>query len=520
MIDPVPSGIPEIPGYRDLVRIGRGGFATVYLAREEAFDRNVAIKVMEARDLDEDAQLRFERECRAIGSLSHQPGIVTVHAVGTTTEGRPYLVMEHVPGGSLGARLKQSGPVPAGAVVQLGLDLLTAVEAAHGLGIVHRDIKPDNILLRADGRPVLGDFGISSMPGAYETRTGNMAATVGFAAPEIVEGERATAASDLYSLAATLAAALVGRPLFATTTEQSLVAQINRILREAPPDLTLHGASPELDAVLRRGLAKAADERYATAAELRAALCGVPEAAAPGAPPPAVTAPDREPDADAARTVLRSTLTAQDEATIRKDVAPPPPPVAPTALAESAEPAEHRRIGMLVAMVAVVVLLVAGGGTAVALLAGGDEAAPATGPTATADPAAPTTSAVERRTVRRFLVARGEQLALTILLSNARECGSAEYRVEVRRATWQRSGAVALTAGGATTLAVPAGRYRVVGEAVTSSAAICPAVRSAAVTVSAPPVAAPEVSHQPTPQPAPKPKPAPKPTLKDPVKPR
>lgn len=272
-----PGRTPGIPGYDDLEVVGRGGFATVYRAHEPAFNRDVAIKVLDVADVSEEARLRFERECRAVGSLSGHPGIVTVFGAGTTSQGSPYIVMEYMPGGSLASWLRGGRRLTPAEAVSVGIDLLDAVGAAHEIGIVHRDIKPANVLVSRYGRPQLGDFGISSVPGAYETRSGAAAATLAFAAPEALDGRKASPASDLYSLAATLSTLITGRAIFGRDGEDSVVAYLSRIAHDAPPDLTAAGVSPELNAVVLRALAKAPADRYADAAAFAEALARVPE---------------------------------------------------------------------------------------------------------------------------------------------------------------------------------------------------------------------------------------------------
>ena len=350
-----PGRAPELPGYQVLEVVGRGGFATVYRAHEPAFNRDVAIKVIDVAEVSDEARLRFERECRAVGSLSEHPGIVTVYGAGGAADGRPFIVMAYLPLGSLGARIKAGRTLRPAEAVAVGIDLLDAVGAAHEIGIVHRDIKPDNVLVSRYGRPELGDFGISSMPGTYETRSGFTAHTLGFAAPEVVDGQRATPASDLYSLGATLATLITGTSIFGRPGEDSVVAYLNRVMNQPPPSLVPAGASPELDAVVQRALAKSPADRFASAADFADALRGVPEHT--GQPPRLGPLPA------AARH--------QDQETMRKDLP------AVTGRIEVAPPARSRTRVYAAVGAATGALVLLGGGVAAAVLgAGGKAAAP------------------------------------------------------------------------------------------------------------------------------------------------
>ena len=253
-------------GYVGLVEIGRGGFGVVYQGSQVEFNRTVALKVLTGL-FDESARARFERECQALGSLSGHPNIVTVYAAGFTNDGRPFLAMEYLPGGSLGERLAGQNLSWAEAS-SIGIRIAGALQRAHDLGVLHRDVKPDNILMSAYGEPKLADFGIARFQGGYETRTGVITATFAHAAPELLEGKRPSPASDVYALASTVYELISGHAPFVTDTEDTLPLLLARIASEAPPDLRPLGVPDGVCAVLERALDKDPASRTASAADL------------------------------------------------------------------------------------------------------------------------------------------------------------------------------------------------------------------------------------------------------------
>ena len=150
-----------LPGIENLQRIGRGGFASVYRGWQPAFHRDVAVKILDPIP-DNPSEPRFRREIKAMGSLSDHPNVVPVYEAGVVGD-RPYLVMPLLSGGSLAAQLA-NGPLPAEEVVRLGVAMADALAAAHRLGLLHRDVKPANILSTAYGQPQLSDFGMRGLP--------------------------------------------------------------------------------------------------------------------------------------------------------------------------------------------------------------------------------------------------------------------------------------------------------------------------------------------------------------------
>ena len=276
--------LPRVPGVTDLVVIGRGGFGVVYRGHQEELGRDVAVKVLLASNADPQAVERWRREITAMGRLSNHPNIVAVYSAGVTDDGHPYLLMPHVSGGSLHERVAARGPLAADEATRIGARLAGGLAAAHAAGVLHRDLKPANVLLSEYGEPQLSDFGIARLADAATTTTGSVTATIGYAAPEVLSGEPATEASDVYGLAATLHASLSGRAPFAGAEGEAMIARIGRVLTQPPPDLRPLGVPPALAAVLEAGLAKRPADRPPTADALREAL----EALGGGADGPAV----------------------------------------------------------------------------------------------------------------------------------------------------------------------------------------------------------------------------------------
>jgi Protein kinase domain len=279
-----------VDGYDDPVEVGRGGFGVVYRAEQREFDRTVALKVLTGT-VDDSARARFERECRAMGALSDHPNIVTVFAAGTTRDGRPYLAMEYLPGGSLAERLVGHRLVWPQAVT-VGVKIAGALQRAHDGGVLHRDVKPENILVSAYDEPMLGDFGVARLQGGYVTRSGVITATFAHAAPEVLDGQAPTTASDVYSLASTIYSLIAGRPPFVQGEEDTLPAVIARIATASPPDLRAEGVPDGVATVLEHALEKDPKARTASAAAFGRELAEAARAAGVE-PPPLAIAPAR-----------------------------------------------------------------------------------------------------------------------------------------------------------------------------------------------------------------------------------
>jgi len=271
-----------IRGVEDAVEIGRGGFAVVYRAFQPAFERFVAVKVLDISAVDAAAQGSFQRECRAIGKLSGRPNILTVHEAGLTETGRPYLVMA-LAKESLEDSLDRRGSIPVPEVVEIGLKVGGALEFAHRAGILHRDVKPANILISEDGEPQLADFGIARVASATLLSGSGLAFTPTHAPPEAVEGKPPTAAADVYSLASTLFNLIAGHAAFVEDPDDSLFVVLARVGTAPVPDLRPRGVPDPLCRVIENGMAKDPGERPPSAAAFTAALEAARQPAGVGA---------------------------------------------------------------------------------------------------------------------------------------------------------------------------------------------------------------------------------------------
>jgi hypothetical protein len=273
---------PAIPGHSITGVLGTGGFATVYRSWQVAVGREVAVKVDSRVLLGERDQRRFFREVTAAGRLSGHPNVIDLHDAGTLADGRPYLVMELCPAGSLNDDLRQRGPMSPQRVRGIGVGIADALAAAHAAGVLHRDIKPANILVNRYGVVGLSDFGLASIIAASgEQSVTRDALTPAFAAPESFRCEEPTVAADVYSLAATLYALLAGRPPRFPADARSPGLATILSLHDKPVD-DVPGVPPGLLAVLCRCLAADPASRLPSAAALRDALAALPEE--PGRP--------------------------------------------------------------------------------------------------------------------------------------------------------------------------------------------------------------------------------------------
>jgi serine/threonine-protein kinase len=324
---------PEIGGrYRLEYVLGRGGMSEVYCAHDVELGRRVALKLL-APDAD---SARFEREARAVASLAH-PNVMQLYDYGED-DGRPYMVLEFVPGGTLEERLAAAAgkPLPDDESQAIAAGIAAGLAHAHSRGVVHRDLKPANVLFDDDGRPKIGDFGIARLAAGEGTLTeaGTVLGTAAYISPEQAAGSPATPASDVYSFGVILFRMLTGRLPFESSDPLELV-MMNRDL-PPPPIAELRGDPPGLlESTATAALLKDPGARPRDGAALLAAL-GVAGTVATGAL------------AEDATRVLPVAEAAAAPTTVSPRAAPPPPPPEP----------RRSRVPLLVA--ALLVLLLAG----------------------------------------------------------------------------------------------------------------------------------------------------------------
>jgi eukaryotic-like serine/threonine-protein kinase len=248
--------------------VGTGGMSSVYRAHDKLLERDVALKVLHDHyTADGDYVERFRREARSVAQLSH-PNIVTVIDRGEQ-DGRQFIVFEYVDGENLKALLQREGPLPEREAIELGLQVARALGFAHEHGLVHRDVKPQNVLLNGDGRAKVTDFGIARSLDVHGglTQTGTVMGTSDYIAPEQARGQRVDAQSDVYSLGAVLYELLTGEVPF---PGDNFVAVAMRHINEPAPSVRERRPelSPRLDAAIRRAMAKDPRERFGSMDEL------------------------------------------------------------------------------------------------------------------------------------------------------------------------------------------------------------------------------------------------------------
>lgn len=292
----MPISLPvELPSrYRDPRHLANGGMAAVYAAEDAMLGRRVAVKVLAAHFAEDPAAMRrFQREARAAARVSQHPHVVTIYDVGEHA-GRPFIVMELREGGSLAQLLREGVPARADALRWVA-EAASALDAAHALDIVHRDVKPGNLLLDGQRRLGVADFGIARL--AYEssvTLTGQVLGTAAYVAPEQAAGQGATAASDRYALAVLAHELLTGQRPF---TGGTLAAQARQHAEADPTPASAH--DPDLpaavDGVLARGLAKDPGARWETASDFATALARAAGADATEATRPLAAPAETEP---------------------------------------------------------------------------------------------------------------------------------------------------------------------------------------------------------------------------------
>jgi eukaryotic-like serine/threonine-protein kinase len=271
----LPAAPPILPGLAYIRPLGSGGFADVFLYEQDMPRRSVAVKVLPSDVRDPDLLRMFNAEADVLAHLSAHPSIVTVYQAGISADGRPYIVMEFCPG-SLAQRYRvERIPVPE--VLATGVKMASALESAHRAGLVHRDVKPSNILITTFGTPVLADFGISSSL-ARQSADEVLAMSVPWSAPEVVAEQTAgTISSEVWSLGATVYSLLAGQSPFERRERgQNTREQLRRrITRATYTDIARADVPASLQSVLARTMSREPRERYASALEVGEALRAV-----------------------------------------------------------------------------------------------------------------------------------------------------------------------------------------------------------------------------------------------------
>ena len=345
--------------------LGAGGMGVVYRATQLALDRTVALKLITPDFAsDEDFRERFKRESRLAASIEH-PNVVTVYEAGED-EGRLYIAMRYVEGTDLYALIAAEGALEPARAADLLSQVAGALDAAHASGLVHRDVKPANILIEDGDHAYLTDFGLTKRTASVgPTKTGQWVGTADYVAPEQIKGEPVDARADVYALGCVLYHMLTGKPPFIRDSE---VAKIWAHMNDPPPSLVESGAgpSPAFDGVIRRAMAKAPGDRFPSAGDLGRAATAALEGRA-------IIEPERSIAAGAAAPAEPGATAAAHRE-----------PSQPAPAAEAAPSGTHSRRLRLALVVAALGVAAVGGLAASGLLSGGEE---------TQSPASETTAA-------------------------------------------------------------------------------------------------------------------------------
>jgi len=262
----------RLPGYTDFVRVSAGTGSRVYRAWQAALDRPVAVKVLHLDDPE--AIARFEREIDITVQLGRRhPNIVTVLNIGTTTDGKPYIVMEYCDGGSLHDRLRAHGPLRPDEVLEAGIVVADALWFAHGQGVLHRDVKPQNVLVLPTSY-VLADFGIARRADATQHTSSVDWFTFQHASPQVIDGQTPNEQDDIWSVGSTLYTLLDGRPPHAgdLPEDNKPLAYMRRVRTAQARPLNRTDAPVGLSEIIARCLRPQREDRFETAADLRDAL--------------------------------------------------------------------------------------------------------------------------------------------------------------------------------------------------------------------------------------------------------
>src|SRR5437016_3661897 len=304
--------------YRILRKLGTGGMANVYLAEDQELGRRVAIKILNERHANDDQFVeRFRREAKNAAGLSHQ-NIVSIYDRGEA-EGTYYISMEYLEGRSLKELILARGPAPIPVAVDYARQVLAALRVAHRQGLVHRDIKPHNVLVDGEGRLKVTDFGIARAGPSQMTEEGSIIGTAQYLSPEQAQGAPVTPASDLYSVGIVLYELLTGTVPFSGETPVELA--MKHLSKVPEPPSHLRPEIPrDLDFVVMRALAKSPEERYASADEMDADLARISRGVA--------VSPETE---EAATAIIARPITVATSVVppVARPVRPPPGPPTP-----------------------------------------------------------------------------------------------------------------------------------------------------------------------------------------------
>lgn len=363
----LPSTPPTLPGFTFVRVLGAGGFADVFLYEQNMPRRQVAVKVLLAEVVTPRLRRMFEAEANVMARLSAHPSILTIHQAGVSADGRPYLVMELC---SPVLGLRRGAPLAVPDALRIGVQIAGAVQTAHDSGVLHRDIKPTNILMTAYGHPVLSDFGIAAAVGAAESPEG-VGLSVPWSAPEVVLDETAgTVASEVYALAATLYTLLAGRSPFEPVEGTASGAElVTRITRGRPGALGREDVPASLERLLVAALSRRPASRPVSAAELARGLQAVETELGLGQTPleTRTAAWAEESAADPAeRTRLTAVPSVAGREGRRTRSARPVPDVEPVPAARP----RPRGVTALAAAVAALVVVLVGAGVVVAIGSG------------------------------------------------------------------------------------------------------------------------------------------------------
>ncbi|MFF2553285.1 protein kinase [Nocardia sp. NPDC058058] len=256
----------EAMGLVDAEEVGRGGFGVVFRCTQRVLDRVVAVKVL-STEIDDESRERFLREEHAMGRLSGHPNIVDILQVDVTASGRPYIVMPYATHGSLEQLVRDNGPLTWSDSLRVGVKLAGAIETAHRAQVLHRDVKPANVLLSRYGEPQLTDFGIARIPGGFRTSTSLITGSPAFTAPEVLRGDEPTVRSDVYGLGSTLFALLTGHAAYERQAGEKIVAQFLRITSAPLPDLREQEIPPDVAAAIEAAMSPDPRDRPESAVE-------------------------------------------------------------------------------------------------------------------------------------------------------------------------------------------------------------------------------------------------------------